>query len=133
MGGGYIAVELGYFFEAVGTDVTIVEMVDSLVPREDGDVAEAFARIAADRHDVYAGHRVTAVEGSEVLVALGRRPNSDTLDRGFVKVLATPDGELLGAHAIGYEVSTLLHEAVVAMRTGATVDDVAGAITHTRR
>lgn len=262
LGGGYIAVELGYVFEAMGTDVTILEMMDSLVPREDGDVAEAFTEIAADRHDVYTGHRVTAVEdtgegyvvraetdageetaveGSEVLVALGRRPNSDTLnletagiavdahgfietdaylattaehvwaqgdiagnalfkhsgdyetrhtvanvvtgehraidlsamphviftepqiggvgateetvvdegteyvvghaayadsamgrakklEHGFVKVLAAPDGEILGAHAIGYEASTLLHEAVLAMRTGANVDDVAGTI-----
>ncbi|MEA5388073.1 dihydrolipoyl dehydrogenase [Haloarculaceae archaeon H-GB11] len=262
LGGGYIAVELGYFFDAMGTDVTIVEMMDSLIPREDGDVAEAFTDIAADRHEVYTDHRVTAVEeasegytvhaeteagdettveGSEILVALGRRPNSDTLnletagidvddrgfietdeylqttaenvwaqgdiagnalfkhsgdyetqhtvanvvhgesraidlsamphtiftepqiagvgateeelddedteyvvgradyadsamgrakklDHGFVKVLAAPDGEILGAHAIGYEASTLLHEAVLAMRTGATVDDVAGAI-----
>ncbi len=35
LGGGYIAVELGYFFESLGTDVKIVEMMDSLVPRED--------------------------------------------------------------------------------------------------
>ena len=262
LGGGYIAVELGYFFEAMGTDVTIIEMMDSLIPREDGDIAAAFTEIAADRHEVYTDHRVTAVkqadegyavraetetgdettvEGDEVLVALGRRPNSDTLnleragieiddrgfietnkylettaenvwaqgdiagnalfkhsgdyetqhtvanvvheesqaidlsamphtiftepqiagvgateedlddegaeyavgraeyadsamgrakklDHGFVKVLAAPDGEILGAHALGYEASTLLHEAVLAMRTGATVDDVAGAI-----
>jgi len=262
LGGGYIAVELGYFFDAMGTDVTIVEMVDSLVHREDGDVAAAFTDVASERHEVYTGYRVTAVEeaaggyavhaetdageettveGSEVLVALGRRPNSDTLDleaagievddrgfvetdeqlrttaenvwaqgdiagnalfkhsgdyetrhtvanvvhgesraidlsamphtiftepqiagvgateeeldeqgaeyvvgraeyadsamgrakkleEGFVKVLAAPDGEILGAHAIGYEASTLLHEAVLAMRTGATVEDVAGTI-----
>ena len=262
MGGGYIAVELGYAFGALGTDVTIVEMLDTLLPREDGDVAAAFTEIAADRHDVYTGHRVTAIEeidggyavhaeteagegvtvdGDEVLVALGRRPNSDDigldaagvavddggfvetddrlrttaenvwaqgdvagnalfkhsgdyetdhtianvvrgegrsvdlsamphtiftepqvagvgateetlaeegtdyavgqaryadsamgrakkLDDGFVKVLAAPDGEILGAHALGYEASTLLHEAVLAMRAGLTVDDVAGAI-----
>jgi dihydrolipoamide dehydrogenase len=262
MGGGYIAVELGYFFEAMGTDVTIIEMNDSLVHREDAEIAETLTEIAADRHDVYTGHRATAVgetsdayavhaeteageelivEGDEVLVALGRRPNSDTLDldaagievddrgfvetneylettaenvwaqgdiagnalfkhsgdyetrhtianvvdgedrrldlsamphtiftepqiagvgateeeledegteytvgradyadsamgrakkldHGFVKVLAAPDGEILGAHAIGYEASTLLHEAVLAMRTGATVEDVGGVI-----
>ena len=262
MGGGYIAVELGYFFEAMGTDVTIVEMMDSLLPREDGDVAATFTEIAAERHTVYTGHRVTAVEesggryavraeaesgeevtveGDEVLVALGRRPNSDTLaleaagievddrgfietneylettaesvwaqgdiagnalfkhsgdyetrhtvanvvggerravdlsamphavftepqiagvgateadledagteyvvgraeyadsamgrakklDEGFIKVLAAPDGEILGAHAIGYEASTLLHEAVLAMRTGRNVEEVAGTI-----
>ena len=262
MGGGYIAVELGYAFGALGTDVTIVEMMDTLLPREDGDVAAAFTEVAAERHDVHTGHRVTAVEatdggyavraeteaggeltvgGDEVLVALGRRPNSDDLgldaagvavdddgfvktddrlrttaenvwaqgdvagnalfkhsgdyetdhaianvvrgegrsvdlsamphtiftepqvagvgateealaeagadyavgraayadsamgrakklDDGFVKVLAAPDGEILGAHALGYEASTLLHEAVLAMRAGLTVDDVAGAI-----
>lgn len=38
------------------------------------------------------------------------------------------DGEILGAHAIGYEASTLLHEAVLAMRTGVTVDEVANTI-----
>jgi mycothione reductase len=116
LGGGYIAVELGYAFEAFGTDVTIVEMEDSLLPREDDAVGEAFTEVAAGRHDVHTGHRVTAVEetagghavhaetadgdtrtieGDEVLVALGRRPNSDTLDleaagvevddRGFVE------------------------------------------------
>jgi dihydrolipoamide dehydrogenase len=65
LGGGYIAVELGYFFEAMGTDVTMVEMMDSLVPREDDDIAASFTEIAADRHDVYTGHRVTAVEEGE--------------------------------------------------------------------
>ena len=262
LGGGYIAVELGYFFDAMGTDVTVVEMMDSLVPREDGDVAAAFTEIASERHDVYTGHRVTAVdesgagyivqaeteagevatvEGSEVLVALGRRPNTDTLnldaagiavddngfvetneyletsaegvwaqgdiagnalfkhsgdyetqhtvanvvhderreldlsamphtiftepqiagvgatedelaaddveyvvgradyadsamgrakklDDGFVKVLATADGEILGAHALGYEASALLHEVVVAMRNDVTVAEMADTI-----
>jgi dihydrolipoamide dehydrogenase len=262
LGGGYVAVELGYVFETVGTDVSIVEMRDALLPREDPDVAEAFTDIAAERHEVYTGHRVTAVEaagdghvvhaetdtgervtveGSEVLLAVGRRPNTDTLDldaagidvdengfietdeyletsvdnvwaqgdiagnalfkhsgdyetrhtvanavhgerrpldlsamphavftepqiagvgatedeldergaayrvgraayadsamgrakkldRGFVKVLAAPDGELLGAHALGHEASTLLHEAVLAMRADLAVETVADTI-----
>jgi dihydrolipoamide dehydrogenase len=262
LGGGYIAVELGYVFESMGTDVTIVEMMDTLLLREDAAVAETFTEIASERHDVYTGHRVTGVEetadghavhaetdageertvtGSDVLVALGRTPNTDALDLesagietddrgfvetdeylqttaanvwaqgdvagnamfkhsgdhetrltvanvvhdedreldltamphtiftepqiagvgateeqledegteyvvghakyadsamgrakkledGFVKVLAAPDGEVLGAHAIGYEASTLLHEVVLAMRTGVTVDAVADTI-----
>jgi len=264
LGGGYIAVELGYFFESLGTDVAIVEMMDSLVPREDPDVAEAFTGVARERHDVHTGHRATAVEGEtdgsvtvhaepeagepvavsgeELLVAVGRRPNTDTLaveaagigtddrgfvetdeylattaenvwalgdiagnhmfkhsgdyetdrlvetvveddptpvdytamphtiftepqiagvgateddlqadgreyivgrqsipgtpmgrakklDHGFVKVLAAPDGEILGCHIFGHEASVLLHEVVVAMRSaGGQVEDVAGAI-----
>jgi mycothione reductase len=263
MGGGYIAVELGYFFESLGTDVTIVEMMDTLVPREDEAVAEAYTEIARERHDVYTGHRATAVESDggeitvhaeteagedvavsadELLVALGRRPNTDTLnveaagidtddngfvvtddrletsadnvwaqgdiadnamfkhsgdyetqvavenvvhdgdatadlsamphaiftepqmsgvgateqqlredgteyvvgeqslpgtpmgrakklDHGFVKVLAAPDGGILGCHMLGYEASTMIHEVVVAMRSGdGTVDDVTSVI-----
>jgi dihydrolipoamide dehydrogenase len=71
------------------------------VPREDEAVSETFTEIARERHDVYTGHRATAVEsegseivvhaetedgdevavsGEELLVALGRRPNTDTLD-----------------------------------------------------
>ena len=50
------------------------------------------------------------------------------LEDGFVKVLAAPDGEILGCHIIGYEASMLIHEAVVAMRTGATVEEVANTI-----
>jgi mycothione reductase len=115
LGGGYVAVELGYFFEAMGSSVTIVEMMDTLVPNEDDAVGEVMTDVAADRHDVHTGYRATSVEGGdgrisvtaeakdgaevvvegdELLVAAGRRPNTDTLaveaggidvdDRGFV-------------------------------------------------
>lgn len=71
----------------------------------------------------------------DVTYAVGRAAYRDSamgrakkLDDGFVKVLAAPDGEILGTHAIGYAASTRLHEAVVAMRTGATVGDIADTI-----
>jgi len=57
--------------------------------------------------------------------AMGR---AKKLEDGFVKVLAAPDGKILGCHVIGYEASMLVHEAVVAMRTGVTVDEVADTI-----
>lgn len=72
-------------------------------------------------------------EGTEYIV--GRADYNDSamgrakkLDDGFVKILAAPDGKILGSHAIGYEASTLVHEAVVAMRTGVSADEVAGTI-----
>ena len=40
------------------------------------------------------------------------------LDHGFVKVLASPDGEILGCHMLGHEATTMIHEVVVAMRAG---------------
>ncbi len=102
LGGGYIAAELGYFFELVGTKVTLIEMEENLLPNEDKEISKKFTRIAKDRHhNVLTNHKVTKVsqtegsftvqaensagetveiEGDEVLVALGRRPNSDTLN-----------------------------------------------------
>jgi mycothione reductase len=51
------------------------------------------------------------------------------LDEGFVKVLAAPDGEILGCHMLGYEASVLLHEVVVAMRAGSgQVEDITDTI-----
>lgn len=46
-------------------------------------------------------------------------------DDGFVKVLVDPEGEILGCHVIGPHASVLIHEAVVAMRSGdGTVDNI---------
>jgi dihydrolipoamide dehydrogenase len=51
------------------------------------------------------------------------------LDHGFVKVLAAPEGDLLGCHIFGYEASTMIHEVVVALRRGdGTVEDITDTI-----
>ncbi|QCS44107.1 dihydrolipoyl dehydrogenase [Natrinema versiforme] len=272
VGGGYIGAELGYFFGALGTDVSIVGRSDRLVPREDVDVSAAVTESLEAYCDVYTGYEAAAVAESddavvvtaepsdgdsdgdtgddgnggetveltadELLLATGRRPNTDTLDleaagvesddkgyvetdetlattadgvwalgdvlgeqpykhaadyeaktvaanvlddagrtvdyeavphaiftdprvasvgrteggledegrdydavtvpyetapmgmileadEGFVKAIAAPDGEILGCHIVGPQAATLLHEVVVAMDGGGTVDDVA--------
>lgn len=44
---------------------------------------------------------------------------------GFVKVLAAPNGEILGCHMLGDEASTMIHEVLVAMRAGSgQVNDI---------
>lgn len=113
LGGGYIAAELGYYFESVGTDVTLIEMMDSLVPREDNEIAETFTDIARERHDVHTGYRASSVtesdgeitvtaeakdsdeievDGDELLVALGRRANTDGIDLDATSVETNDDG-----------------------------------------
>ncbi|GAA0199809.1 dihydrolipoyl dehydrogenase [Haladaptatus pallidirubidus] len=100
VGGGYIAAELGYFYEALGTSVTIIGRSDVLLSNEDREIAETFTDVARRRHDVYTGHEATAVSqeddrisvtaegdhgeevsvtGDALLVAVGRRPNTDSL------------------------------------------------------
>lgn len=98
--------------------------------------------LSAMPHTIFTEPQIAGVGATEAELddegtgyAVGRAEYADSamgrakkLDHGFIKVLAAPDGEILGAHALGYEASTLLHEAVLAMRTGASVDDVAGTI-----
>jgi len=43
---------------------------------------------------------------------------------GFVKVMASEDGKILGAHIIGPEASTLVHEVLPIIRKGGTVSDI---------
>ncbi len=76
LGGSYITVEPGYFFESVGTEVTIVESMEALVPREDSDIAETFTDIARERHEIYTGHRATAVDDQFGNTFLPRRQHT---------------------------------------------------------
>jgi mycothione reductase len=101
VGGGYIAVEYGHFFAAMGTKVTILEMADRLVLSEEPEIAETLKNEMSRRMDVYTsvqaeavksnGHDVTVVASDlagggrkeftarRILMAVGRRSNADLL------------------------------------------------------
>ena len=101
IGGGYIAVEFGHFFEAVGVDVTIVVRNPYLVKNEDYDVSELLKEELSKRMKVVTNHealevferngmkvvvakdretgKATEFEGEVILVAAGRIPNTDLL------------------------------------------------------
>lgn len=101
IGGGYIACELGHFFSAVGTDVTIVQRNERLVPDEEPEISELLLRKMSERMGILTateavavrpvdnGYTVTGenrrtgeqleVTGTHVLVATGRTSNADLL------------------------------------------------------
>jgi mycothione reductase len=101
IGGGYIAVEYGHFFAAMGTRVTILEMVDRLVLSEEPEISEILKKELSRRMDVYTGVQAEAVKSNghdvtvvvndlrggvkkeftaqRILVAVGRRSNADLL------------------------------------------------------
>jgi pyruvate/2-oxoglutarate dehydrogenase complex dihydrolipoamide dehydrogenase (E3) component len=100
VGGSYVGLEFGQMFRRFGSAVTIVEMASRLVQREDEDVSAAIHNILTDEgvavrlnaHCISLSGdngRVTArvdcadgspaVEGSHLLLAVGRRPNTDDL------------------------------------------------------
>ncbi len=118
LGGGYVGLELAQAMRRFGSRVTVIERNDALAHREDRDVSEALRELFDDEGiEVRTGTRVDRVEGlsgesvrlhatrvgsedviegSDLLVASGRTPNTDGIgleaagverdDRGFVKV-----------------------------------------------
>jgi len=114
LGGGFIACELAHVFGAYGAQVTIVQRSLQLMRSEDHDIAAAITANFARRFDLRTGvhpERIsrtadgairvlladgTAVEGSHLLVATGRVPNSDLLDAGGAGGLDLhPDGRIV--------------------------------------
>jgi pyruvate/2-oxoglutarate dehydrogenase complex dihydrolipoamide dehydrogenase (E3) component len=105
LGGGYVGLEFAQAYRRFGSDVTVIEHGPQLMGREDRDVSEELQRILADegvqflvgaeivRVDGRPGKEVVVVvrtiageqkvEGSDILVAAGRIPN--TADVGLDK------------------------------------------------
>ena len=100
VGGSYIGLEFAQVFRRLGAAVTVVEKAARLVGREDADVSDAIReileaegieirlnaeciRFAAHGADIAVGVNCSAGEpeevGSHVLLAVGRRPNTEDL------------------------------------------------------
>jgi dihydrolipoamide dehydrogenase len=116
IGGGVIAVELACMFQALGTQVTIVEMMPTILPREDKEAADALARSLSKRGisintnarvesiaDADGLKRVTAetpdgqktFDGEYVLVAVARKANPVGLDGLIERGLAMERGNVI--------------------------------------
>jgi len=102
LGGGYVGLEFGQMFRRFGSQVSIVQRGPRLLAREDADVAEAVADIlredgitallqtdalrvepasrAGIRLVVKSAAGEQTLEGSHLLVAVGRTPNTDMLN-----------------------------------------------------
>ncbi len=132
LGGGYIGLEFGQMFRRFGSDVTVLESGNQLLGREDPDVAAEVARILGQdgigiffnakcrqatrtgrriQVEFTAGGQMQAAEGSHLLVATGRVPNTDRLNlaasgvetdsRGFIKVNGRLETNVEGIYALG--------------------------------
>jgi pyruvate/2-oxoglutarate dehydrogenase complex dihydrolipoamide dehydrogenase (E3) component len=133
LGGGYIGCEFGQMFRRFGSRVTILERSEAFLPREDPDVAEQVLSIfVEDGIEVRLGALVQSiegmsgksvrvrlqsssgeqiVEGTDLLVALGRAPNTEDLNvaacgieldgRGFIKVNERLETTASGVWALG--------------------------------
>jgi pyruvate/2-oxoglutarate dehydrogenase complex dihydrolipoamide dehydrogenase (E3) component len=132
LGGSYVGLEFAQMFRRFGSEVTVVQRGGQLMGREDPDVAEAVADIMReDGIEVLLNaqtNRATqddgqilltvntpegerTLEGSHLLVAAGRPPNTETLDleaagivkdkRGFIETNERLETGVEGVYAIG--------------------------------
>jgi dihydrolipoamide dehydrogenase len=129
IGGGIIGLEMATVYHALGAKVTVVEMMDQLIPDADADlVRPLYNRIRERYAGVLLGTQVTAVKASKsglrvsfsegkdqtfdrILVAVGRIPNGKALDaekagvnvdeRGFIPVDDQQRTNVPGIYAIG--------------------------------
>lgn len=116
IGGGIIGLEMAQVYYALGSEITIVEMETQLIPPADKDLVQPLFLKLKKRYTILTGTKVTAItaakdhvavdiegkkgtstqEFDSVLVAVGRRPNSENLnldsadvqisERGFITV-----------------------------------------------
>ncbi|THE63419.1 dihydrolipoyl dehydrogenase [Salinadaptatus halalkaliphilus] len=77
VGGGYIGAELGYFFGALDTDVSLVGRRDVLVPREDMAISNLVTDSLERYCDVYTGYEAAEVEQDSDRVVVTAAPSND--------------------------------------------------------
>jgi len=103
VGGGIIGLEMACVYSALGTRVSVVELLDTLMPGTDPDLLRPFLKVVRPRYEaVMVGTRVKGMRATDdgievsfdgdkapasgvydrVLVAIGRRANGDRLDAG---------------------------------------------------
>jgi dihydrolipoamide dehydrogenase len=151
IGGGIIGLEMATVYHALGAKVTVVEMLDQLIPGADADLVRPLHNRVKDRYaGILLGTQVTAVKASKsglrvsfsegkdqtfdrILVAVGRTPNGRTLDadkagvnvdeRGFIPVDRQLRTNVPGIYAIGDIVGgpMLAHKATHEAKTAAEV------------
>ncbi len=113
IGGGYIGAEFAQVFRRFGAKVSIIQRGSQLMPREDGDVADAVKEILEEegitvycnattkeitqtndqkKVEIVVDGAVKTLYGDQLLVAAGRMPNSDTLSLEHTKIKTNERG-----------------------------------------
>lgn len=159
IGGGYIAAEYGHFLSAMGCKVTIIGSSPRFIPEEEPEVSELAKHVLQKHVDIITGYKVQKVEKTlqgkkrlvafnvqtqkelkidvdEILVAVGRRANTDILqpekaditldEKGFVVVdeylestqpniwvVGDANGKYMFKHVANYEAQIVYDNAIL--------------------
>jgi dihydrolipoyl dehydrogenase len=110
IGGGIIGLEMACVYDALGSQVSVVELTSQLMPGCDPDLVRPLERRIRSRYEqVLLGTRVTGIEplaeGLRVSFEGGKAPAPQVYGRVLVAVGRSPNGTRIGAEAAGIQVS----------------------------
>jgi dihydrolipoamide dehydrogenase len=105
IGGGIIGLEMATVYDALGSEVTVVEMLDQIIPGADKDVVRPLQKRIEKRYKaIHLGTRVESVEAADDGLVAKFGDHEETFDRILVAVGRRPNGAALDAEAAGLEV-----------------------------
>jgi len=110
VGGGIIGLEMATVYHAFGSEISVVELMDQIIPGCDKDlITPLFRRIKKQYKDIWLETMVSAIEARDdgLTVAFKGKdaPESAVFDAVLVAVGRRPNGKLIGAGQAGVEVN----------------------------
>ncbi|MGZ8950526.1 MAG: dihydrolipoyl dehydrogenase [Methylobacter sp.] len=112
VGGGIIGLEMATVYHAFGSEISVVELMDQIIPGCDNDlVTPLYRRIKKQYKNIWLETRVTSIEkhedGLKVSFEGKSAPESALFDAVLVAVGRKPNGKLIGAELAGVNVDEL--------------------------
>jgi dihydrolipoamide dehydrogenase len=110
IGGGYIGLELGTVYAALGTEVSVVEMFDRILPGADRDLVNVLAkRVRSICKQVLTSTKVVSMEekadGVHVTFEGEVEPKTQVFEKVLVSIGRRPNGNIPGIESTGVEVT----------------------------
>ena len=109
VGGGIIGLEMATIYDALGSEITIAELDEQLIPTADKDVINPlFKRIKKIYSNIFLNTKVTKMtaikNGIKVSFEGKDAPKTDTFDKVLVSIGRSPNGHLLDAEKAGVDI-----------------------------
>jgi dihydrolipoamide dehydrogenase len=105
IGGGIIGLEMATVYDALGSKVTVVELLDQLIPGADKDLIRVLEKRVKGRYEaIHLKTGVESVEASDEGLTVKFGEHTEVFDRILVAVGRKPNGKVIGAEAAGVSV-----------------------------
>jgi dihydrolipoamide dehydrogenase len=105
IGGGIIGLEMATVYDALGSKVTVVELMDQLIPGCDPDLVKVLQKRIKNRYEaIHLGTKVESLKAGDDGITVTFGEHTETYDRVLVAVGRRPNGGRIGAGAAGVNV-----------------------------